>query len=51
VLDPASLPEKPVFPNRASFAAAGSGAGILLALAATIYKRRYTTGAPQQHTS
>jgi hypothetical protein len=50
IVDPANLPEKPVFPNRAVFMALGCGAGFTLALLATIYRRRFTPGAPQ-HTS
>jgi hypothetical protein len=50
ILDPANLPEKPVSPNRTIFTATGCGAGFMLALLATLYRRRFTTGAPQ-HTS
>jgi LPS O-antigen subunit length determinant protein (WzzB/FepE family) len=48
ILNPANLPEKPIFPNRGMFMATGCGAGFILALLATIYRRRYTPGAPQQ---
>jgi len=50
VLDPANLPEEPASPNREMFMVTGCGAGFVLALLATIYRRRYTPGAPQ-HTS
>jgi hypothetical protein len=50
ILDPANIPEKPIFPNRGMFMATGCGAGFILALLATIYRRRFTPGAPQ-HTS
>jgi len=50
ILNPANLPDKPIFPNRAMFMATGCGTGFTLALLATIYRRRFTTGAPQ-HTS
>jgi LPS O-antigen subunit length determinant protein (WzzB/FepE family) len=48
ILDPANLPEKPISPNRAAFTALGCGAGFTLALLATIYRRRFTPGAPQR---
>ena len=50
ILDPANLPEKPIFPNRRMFTATGCGTGFTLALLATIYRRRFTPGVPQ-HTS
>jgi hypothetical protein len=50
ILDPANLPEKPIFPNRGMFMATGCGAGFTLALLATVYRRRFIPGAPQ-HTS
>jgi LPS O-antigen subunit length determinant protein (WzzB/FepE family) len=50
ILNPANLPEKPVSPKRTIFTALGCGAGFVLALLATIYRRRFTPGAPQ-HTS
>jgi uncharacterized protein involved in exopolysaccharide biosynthesis len=40
VLDPASLPEKPLTPNRATYMAWGLGAGLLLGLLAAIALRR-----------
>jgi uncharacterized protein involved in exopolysaccharide biosynthesis len=40
VIDSPSLPERPTYPNRASFLVTGFGAGIALALMVAIFRRK-----------
>jgi len=46
VLDPASLPQRPVFPNRLAIAAAGLALGLLLGALAPLFRHRNKTPQP-----
>jgi uncharacterized protein involved in exopolysaccharide biosynthesis len=46
VVDPASLPTRPIYPDRYMFMATGFSAGLFLAIVIAIFRRPFQPAAP-----